>query len=80
METKVAKWGNSLGVRLPKTLVEETNLKPGDRMTIVVNRGGKIVLAPKRSRIGLDELLREMRSARKRDEVDWGKARGRESW
>jgi antitoxin MazE len=66
METKVARWGNSLGVRLPKTLVEETNLKPGDRMTIALNRGGKIVLAPMRTRISLDELLRGMRSTRKR--------------
>lgn len=31
----VAKWGNSLAVRLPKKLVEEMKLRPGDELTIV---------------------------------------------
>lgn len=31
----VAKWGNSLAVRLPKTLVEKLKLKPGDELDIV---------------------------------------------
>jgi len=29
MKVKVAKWGNSLGVRLPKQYVDELGLKPG---------------------------------------------------
>jgi antitoxin MazE len=32
---QVAKWGNSLAVRLPKKLVEELKLKPGDELDIV---------------------------------------------
>ena len=31
----VAKWGNSLAVRLPKKLVEEMRLAPGDELAIV---------------------------------------------
>lgn len=33
--TRVAKWGNSLAVRLPKRLVEELGLKPGDKLIVV---------------------------------------------
>jgi antitoxin MazE len=32
---QVSKWGNSLAVRLPKKLVEEMGLKPGDELTVV---------------------------------------------
>lgn len=32
---RVAKWGNSLAVRLPKKLVEEMKLQSGDELAIV---------------------------------------------
>ncbi len=32
---QVAKWGNSLAVRLPKKLVEQMDLKAGDEIDIV---------------------------------------------
>lgn len=35
----LAKWGNSLAVRIPSELVEELNLKPGERVRI--SRSGK---------------------------------------
>ena len=31
----VSKWGNSLAVRLPKALVDDLGLKPGDELEIV---------------------------------------------
>ena len=31
----VAKWGNSLAVRLPKALVDELHLAPGDEVQVV---------------------------------------------
>jgi len=32
---RVSKWGNSLAVRLPKTLVENMRLRAGDELNIV---------------------------------------------
>jgi antitoxin MazE len=32
---QVSKWGNSLAVRLPKTLVDELGLAPGDELKVV---------------------------------------------
>jgi antitoxin MazE len=32
---QVSKWGNSLAVRLPKKLVEELGLAPGDELKVV---------------------------------------------
>lgn len=31
----VSKWGNSLGVRLPRALVDNLGLKPGDDLEVV---------------------------------------------
>ena len=44
----VSKWGNSLAVRLPKALVEDLGLKPGDELEIVS-------ASAKRSTIAQDE-------------------------
>ncbi len=33
---QVSKWGNSLAVRLPKKLVEELKLAPGDELAVIV--------------------------------------------
>ena len=33
---QVSKWGNSLAVRLPKALVKELGLGPGDELEVVV--------------------------------------------
>jgi antitoxin MazE len=41
---QVAKWGNSLAVRLPKKLVDQMGLKPGDEIGIVEAGQGKIAI------------------------------------
>ena len=38
----VAKWGNSLGVRLPRALVADLGLKPGDDLQIVAATSTRI--------------------------------------
>ena len=42
---KVSKWGNSLAVRLPKTLVEDLDLKPGDLLEVVSAAAKRIAVA-----------------------------------
>jgi antitoxin MazE len=42
---QVARWGNSLAVRLPKALVERLGLKPGDEIEIVSAGPGRISVA-----------------------------------
>ena len=42
---RVSKWGNSLAVRLPKSLVENLGLEPGDELEVVSALPTRIVLA-----------------------------------
>jgi antitoxin MazE len=63
MKIKVAKWGNSLAVRLPKRLADDLGLKPG--AVVDVNQDGSrlaIETAPraKLPRYRLEDLLAEM--------------------
>ncbi len=42
---RVSKWGNSLAVRLPKSLVNDLGLKSGDELEIVSAKPSGIVVA-----------------------------------
>lgn len=59
---QIAKWGNSLAVRLPASLVRELGLKEGDDVEIRAAEGGMIVSrAP-----DADEILSGLRKFRGR--------------
>jgi antitoxin MazE len=60
---QVAKWGNSLAVRLPVAVVEALELKEGDEIEIHVAGTRQFGAARKPGR---DELLRRLRAFRGR--------------
>src|SRR5947208_12983247 len=84
MKIKVAKWGNSLAVRLPKRLADDLGLRPG--AVVDLNQDGSrlaIETAPTRNipRYRLEDLLAEMDRLGPENEpepVDWGPDRGAE--
>ena len=55
---KIAKWGNSLAVRLPKALVEDLGLKPGNELKIVSATPKRIALAKDERRERAIERMR----------------------
>ena len=65
---QVAKWGNSLAVRLPATVVEALSLKEGDEIEIQV-AGARAFEVKKRP--GARELLARLRKFRGRLPVDF---------
>ncbi len=38
----VSRWGNSLGVRLPRALVDKLGLKPGDELEVVATTSRRV--------------------------------------
>jgi antitoxin MazE len=60
---QVAKWGNSLAVRLPAAVVEALKLKEGDEIEIHVADSRQFGIARK---LGRDALLRRLRAFRGR--------------
>lgn len=77
-ELQLSQWGNSLAVRLPKSLLKELQLKADDRLSCrLENR--HIILEPISPRQpSLDDLLSQVIETD--EEVDWGQAQGREEW
>jgi antitoxin component of MazEF toxin-antitoxin module/predicted nucleic acid-binding protein len=49
MELKLAKWGNSLALRLPSLIVKSLHLEDGDALQININQLREIVLTPTNS-------------------------------
>jgi len=60
---RVAKWGNSLAVRLPATVVEALALKEGDEIEIHVADARDLGVS---RRPGRDELIKRLRAFRGR--------------
>ncbi len=80
MITKVQKWGNSLAVRIPRSVAQDTHLSSGNSVDVAV-QDGQIVIAPaRRSRFRLDELLKGVTPQNRHLESDSGIAVGREAW
>jgi antitoxin MazE len=65
---KVAKWGNSLAIRLPAVVVEALDLREGDEIEIHVADTRQLGVARKPAR---EELLKRLRAFRGRLPADF---------
>ncbi|NBD74307.1 AbrB/MazE/SpoVT family DNA-binding domain-containing protein [Patescibacteria group bacterium] len=79
MNAKVQKWGNSLGVRLPKALTERSALRDGTLVELTED-AGRIVLTPAQPRVDRDALIAEIDADNLHGEESWGAPLGREVW
>ena len=59
MSTKIRKWGNSMGIRLPKTLMEKVNLSVNSEVEIEC-KNQKIIIFSKKTPIQLKDLLSQI--------------------
>lgn len=88
MYATIQKWGNSHGLRIPKTLLDALSIRENDRVELTQTGDGitikKAVAAPHRT---LEERLTafygkplEEIGRIQGEEIDWGKAEGSEAW
>ena len=83
MQSHIAKWGNSLALRLPRHVAADAQLHEGTVVDMRVE-GGSLVVRPARPKYKLSELLAAHKPTRSEafgsKEFDWGKAEGEEEW
>lgn len=82
MVARVQRWGNSQGLRFPKTLLKEARIDVGDEVRLSV-QGRTIVIAPVervRGRYTLKALVARMPKRYRAREVQWGPPVGEEAW
>ena len=77
--TQIAKWGNSLGLRLPKSVAQEAGVGEGDTVDVSV-RNGAIVIRPTRRTYSLRRLVAKITPRNRHGESDWGAPVGHETW
>lgn len=79
MKTKVQRWGNSMGVRIPKVFAQEAKLQDGDMVDVRLKKG-HLVIVPARLEHTLNSLLSGITLENIHGEVATGRKRGREIW
>jgi antitoxin MazE len=80
MQTKVQKWGNSLGVRIPRGLAEEVGLGAGTEVSLTA-KDGELVLRPSvPTRLRLPDLLACITPENIHASIDTGDALGAEAF
>jgi antitoxin MazE len=77
VKAKIARWGNSLGVRIPRDIAGRVGLSEGSSVEIEA-RNDRIVLSRAKPRYRLDDLLSGMTPRAMRTAFDWGPEKGRE--
>ena len=80
MVANIAKWGNSLAVRIPQNLAREIHLTEGSEVDLSVVDGNLVMKLKKPKRYSLDKLIQEITPDNLHAEVDSGVAVGNEAW
>jgi antitoxin MazE len=77
-KANIRKWGNSLGVRIPKRLAERLNLHEGSMIELEETDRG--ILLRSAEVPSLERLVEQMDEAGRPDVEDFGPPRGHEVW
>jgi len=80
MVTRILKWGNSLGLRIPKSFARQAGVKEGSSVDIALEGDHLVIRTTISKEYQLSELLSEVRESNIHDEISTGKAVGREVW
>jgi len=77
MQITASRWGNSLGIRIPKDIAMRVGLAAGDSVEVEA-RGDHIVISLRKPRYRLEDLLVGVTPEEMRAAFDWGPDLGRE--
>jgi len=74
-ELRISKWGNSSGLRLPKAVMDELGLKPGETVNLTVKDGKGVIEPKKPKKITLEWIIAETKRLGREnapETVTWG--------
>ncbi|MCH7688522.1 MAG: AbrB/MazE/SpoVT family DNA-binding domain-containing protein [Planctomycetes bacterium] len=78
--TKIRKWGNSLGVRIPKSLATDVRVEDGCSVDLSIENGRLVIVPIAQDGQNLDELLDQITPQNLHGELETGKPVGGEVW
>jgi antitoxin MazE len=77
--TRVHKWGNSLGIRIQKSVADQIDLQEHTEVRITV-RDNALIITPLPRKVTLESLLDGVTPENIHAEIDFGAPRGKEVW
>jgi antitoxin MazE len=80
METSIQKWGNGLGVRLPKQLAQKRSLRAGTKVLVTETSTGVSIEVLEKKPPSLADLVKRISPSNLHTETDWGGSVGNEVW
>ena len=80
MKTTIQRWGNSLAVRIPKALAQETAFGEGDEVDLRADEQRIVLERPEPKRYQLSDLLEGVTKTNLHNAVDFGASVNREIW
>ena len=80
MVTKIQKWGNSLGLRIPKSFAKEAGVEEGSAVDLFLEEDRLVIRPLRNKRFKLSDLLSQVSEDNRHEEIPTGDAVGRESW
>jgi antitoxin MazE len=80
MNATILKWGSSLALRIPSSVVEELRLREGSAVELTVEVGRIVVKPVETRKLSLTQLLKGITKENRHSETDSGAPVGREIW
>ena len=80
MTTTSQKWGNSQGIRIPKTILDTVKWTENEKIILVVENEKIIMEKAKKKRKNIKELFADYEGEYEPIEIEWGEAKGEEIW
>lgn len=81
MTTNIQKWGNSQGIRLPKSILDALNWSINEKIIIDMHEDHIVIktAVPKKHK-SIEELFKDYNDEYVPEEIDWGTPTGKEIW
>lgn len=80
MEARLQKWGNSVGIRIPNSLVKSLNLSINDKIDLKEDGDRIIITKSKKERVSLEELFKNYNGENLAKDFEWDEPVGNEIW
>ena len=80
MEVRLQKWGNSMGIRIPSSLLKSLDLNLNDKIDIKEEENKIIISKSKKDKISLEELFKDYNGGKLENDFEWDEPVGNELW
>ena len=80
MEAKIQKWGNSVEIRIPSSILKSLNIKTNDILNIEQEEVKIVIRIPKKKKISLEERFNNYHGENLSKDFSWDDPMGEEIW